>query len=75
MGELQGAFAAWGLRRKPTLVVWGEDDGVVRFEGAEELMPLMPHAKLVTIPNGRHMIVVEFSDELSAAVLAFFDET
>jgi pimeloyl-ACP methyl ester carboxylesterase len=72
MGETSPAFATWARHNKPTLVVWGQEDGVCLLEGSESLMPLVPHAKLVIIPKGKHMVVVEFAEQVADALLDFF---
>jgi pimeloyl-ACP methyl ester carboxylesterase len=44
---------------KPTLIIWGEQDGQMPFKLAERLGREIPGSDLVTIPNAGHMILFD----------------
>jgi len=50
------AFATAGRSPRPVLVIWGEDDEIVPFAHATELMALMPQAQLRSYPGMGHNI-------------------
>lgn len=43
----------------PTLVVWGEEDEVIKPETAELMSELMPHAQVIMMPDVGHVPMVE----------------
>jgi pimeloyl-ACP methyl ester carboxylesterase len=49
-------FAEVGNLNKPTLTIWGTDDGVVPFRGSEELMLHIPQSELLVLEGGKHDI-------------------
>jgi pimeloyl-ACP methyl ester carboxylesterase len=57
----------------PTLVVWGEKDGLVPLEAAHELRAGIPGARLLVIPNAYHNVMVDRPAEFNAALLRFLD--
>jgi pimeloyl-ACP methyl ester carboxylesterase len=52
----QEMFGEVGNLNKPTLTIWGTDDGVVPFKGSEELMLYIPQSKLIVLEGGKHDI-------------------
>ena len=52
----QEMFAEVGNLNKPTLTIWGTDDGVVPFRGSEELMLHIPQSELLVLEGGKHDI-------------------
>lgn len=54
---LIGPFIAhWAHRiTMPTLLIWGENDRVINVAHAAHWMRLLPHAKLLRIPNAGHL--------------------
>jgi pimeloyl-ACP methyl ester carboxylesterase len=54
----------------PTLVVWGEDDGLLPAELARGWCDLLPGAAVATFPDAGHLVLDE-SPEASAAVARF----
>jgi pimeloyl-ACP methyl ester carboxylesterase len=55
----------------PTLLVWGESDGVVSTAYAEAYRAMLPDARLVIIPEAGHMPQVEQPERFLDAVLSF----
>jgi pimeloyl-ACP methyl ester carboxylesterase len=55
----------------PTLLVWGESDGVVSPAYAEAYRAMLPNAQLVIIPEAGHMPQVEQPERFLDAVLSF----
>ena len=39
----------------PTLIVWGEKDGLIPFSNAQDYLRLLPNARLVSFPNLGHV--------------------
>ncbi len=63
----QRPVAPW---ETPTVVVHGEDDGVVPVECAEELSARARHGELVTIRTASHLSCVTHADEIAEIVFA-----
>ncbi|MDM9382540.1 alpha/beta hydrolase [Chlorogloeopsis sp. ULAP01] len=61
--------------RVPTLVVRGKEDPVVSQEWTEEVVNLLPDARLVVIPSGGHTLNYSKPLELSRVTRAFIDAT
>jgi pimeloyl-ACP methyl ester carboxylesterase len=59
----------------PTLIANGEDDQVVPLSAARYLEKNIKGAKLIVIPKGRHMSIIEKADQFNAAVLDFLKQT
>jgi pimeloyl-ACP methyl ester carboxylesterase len=57
--------------RVPTLVLWGEYDGVTSRQEAEQLRDAIPGAKLVVIPGAGHVSNQEQPALFNAAVRQF----
>ena len=55
----------------PTLLIWGEGDGVVPVAYAEAYRQMIPGATLVVIPRAGHLPQVEQPDVVLQHVLAF----
>jgi pimeloyl-ACP methyl ester carboxylesterase len=65
-------LARWLHRvTQPTLLVWGEDDGVVPIGQAAEWAALLPHATLKTFPGQGHLLCDECPDEVAEAIAGF----
>jgi pimeloyl-ACP methyl ester carboxylesterase len=60
--------------RIPTLLVRGEQSDIVTPEGAQELLALIPGARLVEAPQAGHMVAGDDNDLFTAAVETFLDE-
>lgn len=59
----------------PTLVVRGKEDPVVPQQWAEEVVKLLPNARLVVIPGGGHTLNYSAPLELSRVTQAFIEAT
>lgn len=55
----------------PALVVWGEQDAVLPLAHAQGAADLLPHARLVTISDAGHLVMVEQPERFACAVLPF----
>lgn len=58
----------------PTLVVRGELDPVVPESWAEEVVEMLPHGKLVLIPNAAHTLNYSEPDRFAAVIKTFIFE-
>tara|TARA_B110000259_G_scaffold185345_1_gene234183 strand:- start:962 stop:1933 length:972 start_codon:yes stop_codon:yes gene_type:complete len=70
----QEMFAEVGQLNKPTLTIWGTDDGVVPFRGSEELMLHIPHSELLVLEYGKHDITYANPSYVGSAIRDFLDE-
>jgi pimeloyl-ACP methyl ester carboxylesterase len=68
--DLRGELASVRAR---SLLVWGRDDRLVPLHVAGEWQRALPGARLVLLPCG-HVPMWDVPDELSACLLAFFEE-
>jgi pimeloyl-ACP methyl ester carboxylesterase len=57
--------------RAPTLLVWGERDGLVSPRYAADFQARLPHARLEILPNAAHLPMVEQPERLAALVEEF----
>jgi pimeloyl-ACP methyl ester carboxylesterase len=55
----------------PTLLVWGEKDGMIPFDNSADYLRNLPHATLVPLPGLGHVPQEEAPAESLAPVLAF----
>jgi len=55
----------------PTLVVWGEKDGMIPIANAADYVAAIPHCTLVKLPDAGHVPQEEIPDRSMAPVLAF----
>jgi pimeloyl-ACP methyl ester carboxylesterase len=62
------------LRGVPVLVVVGTRDYLTPVTHSEEILKHLPEAELVKIDNSGHVVMLEKSDEVNAAVLAFLEK-
>jgi poly(3-hydroxyalkanoate) depolymerase len=75
------AIAGWTnlpwlpFMRQPTLVLAGDDDPILPVANGRILAGLIPHAKLVVIPGGGHLFLLEQADDAARYVLDFLGET
>lgn len=59
--------------RVPTLVLWGDHDGVVAPAYGEAYAAAIPGARFETIADAGHLPHIERPDETAAAILGFLD--
>jgi pimeloyl-ACP methyl ester carboxylesterase len=55
----------------PTLLLWGEQDGMIPFSNARDYLRDMPHAELVALPGLGHVPFEEAPEKSLAPVLTF----
>lgn len=61
--------------RVPTLLIHGDQDTIVSYNVAVDVHGRIPHAHIVTIPGGTHLIVATHGPEIGRAVAQFIKET
>ena len=64
-------FGKVGNLNKPTLTIWGTDDGVVPFKGSKELMFYIPQSELLILEGGKHDITYAEPSFVGAAIRDF----
>jgi pimeloyl-ACP methyl ester carboxylesterase len=69
--RLQAAARAISV---PTLLVRGRVSDLLSEEGAQELLQLVPHARLVDVAGAGHMVAGDRNDLFNDAVVGFLDE-
>jgi pimeloyl-ACP methyl ester carboxylesterase len=57
--------------RVPTLVLWGESDGIVTPDFGRKLCEALPNARLETIPQAGHYPQIERPDAVASAIERF----
>lgn len=57
----------------PTLVIHGEDDGLMRPENSETLAREIPNARLVTLAGAGHLSNIETPNAFNRELVRFFD--
>jgi pimeloyl-ACP methyl ester carboxylesterase len=58
----------------PTLLVRGRMSDLLSEAGAQELLELVPHARLVDVAGAGHMVAGDRNDVFNDAVVGFLDE-
>ena len=58
----------------PTLVLWGDRDQLLRFQGVDDWVRLLPRARLVIIKDCGHMPNLEHPEAVNAAAVGFLRE-
>jgi len=56
----------------PVLLVWGEEDQLIRIDASKHLRAGIPHAELVVLPDAGHVCNLEQPEAFNAAIEAFF---
>ncbi|MFO7536475.1 MAG: alpha/beta hydrolase [Chloroflexota bacterium] len=59
----------------PTLLIHGDRDIIISYLVAVGTHSRIPHAHIVTIPGGTHLIVATHGQEIGRAVAQFIKET
>ncbi|MFF5291623.1 alpha/beta fold hydrolase [Paractinoplanes globisporus] len=62
------------LRGVPVLVVVGDRDYLTPVSHSEEIIKRLPDARLVTIENSGHVVMLEKAAEVNAAILPFVEK-
>jgi pimeloyl-ACP methyl ester carboxylesterase len=60
-----------GEIKKPTLVVWGKQDGLLKLADGEQFKREIPGAELIVFDQCGHIPMIEKAPEFNKAVLAF----
>ena len=55
----------------PTLIVWGEEDNVIKPETAELMVDIIPHAQVIMMPEVGHVPMIEAVKETADDYKAF----
>src|SRR5262249_35976138 len=58
----------------PTLLLWGEEDALVPAGYADDLIAGIPNATKLVVPGAGHMVPVERTNEVLAAIEGFLNE-
>jgi len=58
----------------PTLLVRGRMSDLLSEQGAQELLDLVPHAKLADVAGAGHMVAGDRNDLFNDAIIGFLDE-
>lgn len=74
----QHAESFAGLERKPegvpVCVIWGKDNKVLKASDGAKLCAALHPDREVVIPDAGHLVILERSEELAAAIDAFLAE-
>ncbi|MEE8047131.1 MAG: alpha/beta hydrolase [Dehalococcoidia bacterium] len=58
---------------QPTLVIWGESDGIIPATYANQFAAAMPNASVKTIPNTAHMVIDEQPEQIVEMIERMLD--
>jgi pimeloyl-ACP methyl ester carboxylesterase len=58
----------------PVLLLWGEQDRVVKLNVAERLLGTLPNARIEVVPDAGHLVLEEQPEAANRIVLAFLDD-
>ena len=61
------------LRTVPVLVICGEKDQITPLALSTQICERLPHAKLVTVPDSGHVVLLEHNVEVNDALTAFLE--
>jgi pimeloyl-ACP methyl ester carboxylesterase len=64
-------MALGGFKDIPVLVMCGDEDLLTPVEHSQAICEALPHAELVVIERGGHVALLEYSDAVNAALLAY----
>src|SRR5437660_3221272 len=56
------------VMRKPTLIIWGENDAQMPLKYAQRLHRDIPESRLVIIPGAGHLILFDAPDDVARAI-------
>lgn len=73
--DAQDVFIAVGKHSIPTLAIWGTEDATVPYSGSQNMLEAIPHAKLLTIEQGRHNIPYMQPSIVGSAIVDFLDRS
>ena len=58
----------------PTLILWGDQDGITTLAQQEEMAAAIPGARFVTLPGVGHLLTLEQPEAVNAVLEAFLAE-
>jgi pimeloyl-ACP methyl ester carboxylesterase len=58
----------------PTLILHGDEDGIVPVENAHKMASRLPNARLKVYPQAKHIVFTECADELNRDIIGFLTE-
>jgi pimeloyl-ACP methyl ester carboxylesterase len=64
-------LALAALRTVPVLVVCGDVDVLTPLAHSEQICAVLPDAEMVVVENGGHVVLLEYADEVNAALDSF----
>jgi pimeloyl-ACP methyl ester carboxylesterase len=70
----RGLSRRLGRITAPTLLVWGEEDTLVPVRYAEDFAAGIPNARKLVVPGAGHMVPLERTNEVLAAIEGFLNE-
>ncbi|MEM9256399.1 MAG: alpha/beta hydrolase, partial [Pseudomonadota bacterium] len=70
MGEFSERYRRVGELGIPVTAIWGTEDKVVPYLGAEGMASDVPQLQLITLTGGDHNITYTRPHEVAAAILA-----
>jgi pimeloyl-ACP methyl ester carboxylesterase len=62
------------LRDVRALAICGDHDQLTPLSHSEEIVGLLPKSRLVVIPDGGHVALMEYPETVDAAIRGFLDE-
>jgi pimeloyl-ACP methyl ester carboxylesterase len=62
------------LREIRVLAICGDRDSLTPLSHSEEIVRVLPKARLVVVPEAGHVALLEYPDVVNGALLAFLDE-
>ena len=69
--DVREMYTSLGEKNIPSLAIWGTKDGVVPYDGSNQLIKCIPHCKLVTIEGGTHDITYRQPTDVGDALINF----
>ena len=52
----------------PSIAIWGDNDGIVSYKGAETYSEIFHEGKVITIENGTHVITYRQPSQILKAL-------
>ena len=66
-------FEKVAAKNIPSIAIWGDNDGVVSFKGAETYSEIFQEGKVITIEGGTHDITYRQPSDVLGAIKIFLD--
>jgi pimeloyl-ACP methyl ester carboxylesterase len=74
LGDFYESYRRVGKLRKPTLLLWGRNDGTVPFEHSDLVRAAIPHAEFHVIEGVGHIPHYEKPEEVNPILLKFLTQ-